>query len=192
MRALNVPAPGRHNRPCTSPAATSSITVFPLVTVSERNCYDVRVSNIKLMHTLPVGGDPDAATRIADTLTGHPDPEVSGEAWLMVGTAKYVAPEQVEAARKKAAAPKKSRKKLIIIAVVLLLGGGGNDRLRGDGVHSLARMRKRRFSRREHVVDDRHLRRIRLDPERSLFGELSHRSEQTQGFSRSCFHRRFA
>jgi membrane associated rhomboid family serine protease len=35
------------------------------------------------------GGDPEAATRIADTLTGHPDPDVSGEAWLTVGTARY-------------------------------------------------------------------------------------------------------
>ncbi len=35
------------------------------------------------------GGDPDEATRIADTLTGHPDPDVSGEAWLIIGTARY-------------------------------------------------------------------------------------------------------
>ena len=35
------------------------------------------------------GGDPDAATRIADTLTGHPDPDVSGDAWLIIGTARY-------------------------------------------------------------------------------------------------------
>ncbi len=34
-------------------------------------------------------GDPDAATRIADTLIGHPDPDVSGEAWLIIGTARY-------------------------------------------------------------------------------------------------------
>jgi membrane associated rhomboid family serine protease len=35
------------------------------------------------------GGDPEAATHIADTLTGHPDPDVSGEAWLIIGTARY-------------------------------------------------------------------------------------------------------
>ena len=35
------------------------------------------------------GGDPDAATRIADALTGDPDPDVSGEAWLIIGTARY-------------------------------------------------------------------------------------------------------
>jgi len=35
------------------------------------------------------GGDPDAATRIADGLTGHPDPDVSGEAWLIIATARY-------------------------------------------------------------------------------------------------------
>jgi membrane associated rhomboid family serine protease len=34
-------------------------------------------------------GDPDAATRIADTLTGDPDPDVAGEAWLVIGTARY-------------------------------------------------------------------------------------------------------
>jgi membrane associated rhomboid family serine protease len=35
------------------------------------------------------GGDPDAATRIADALAGHPDPDVSGEAWLIIATARY-------------------------------------------------------------------------------------------------------
>jgi membrane associated rhomboid family serine protease len=34
-------------------------------------------------------GDPDEATRIAGALTGVPDPDVSGEAWLIIGTARY-------------------------------------------------------------------------------------------------------
>ncbi|HUF07167.1 MAG TPA: rhomboid family intramembrane serine protease [Candidatus Binatia bacterium] len=34
-------------------------------------------------------GDPDAAMRILGSLTGHPDPELSGEAWLLIGTARY-------------------------------------------------------------------------------------------------------
>jgi membrane associated rhomboid family serine protease len=34
-------------------------------------------------------GDPDAAARILGQLTGHPDPELAGEAWLLIGTARY-------------------------------------------------------------------------------------------------------
>jgi len=34
-------------------------------------------------------GDPEAAIRILGALTGHPDPELSGEAWLLIGTARY-------------------------------------------------------------------------------------------------------
>ncbi len=34
-------------------------------------------------------GDPDAAIRILASLTGHPDRDVSGEAWQMIGTARY-------------------------------------------------------------------------------------------------------
>ena len=34
-------------------------------------------------------GDFDAALRILASLTGHPDPELSGEAWLLIGTARY-------------------------------------------------------------------------------------------------------
>jgi membrane associated rhomboid family serine protease len=34
-------------------------------------------------------GDPDAAIRILASLTGHPDAELSGEAWLLIGTARY-------------------------------------------------------------------------------------------------------
>jgi membrane associated rhomboid family serine protease len=34
-------------------------------------------------------GDPDAAGRILAPLTGHPDPELSGHAWLLIGTARY-------------------------------------------------------------------------------------------------------
>jgi membrane associated rhomboid family serine protease len=34
-------------------------------------------------------GDPDAALRILGQLTGHPDPDISGDAWLLVGTARY-------------------------------------------------------------------------------------------------------
>ena len=34
-------------------------------------------------------GDPEAAIRILASLTGHPDQELAGEAWLLVGTARY-------------------------------------------------------------------------------------------------------
>jgi membrane associated rhomboid family serine protease len=34
-------------------------------------------------------GDPDAALRILASLTGHPDRELSGEAWQLIGTARY-------------------------------------------------------------------------------------------------------
>ena len=34
-------------------------------------------------------GDPDAALRILGALTGHPDPDLAGEAWLLIGTARY-------------------------------------------------------------------------------------------------------
>ena len=34
-------------------------------------------------------GDPEAAIRILGALTGHPDTELSGEAWLLIGTARY-------------------------------------------------------------------------------------------------------
>jgi membrane associated rhomboid family serine protease len=34
-------------------------------------------------------GDYDAATRILGQLTGHPDAEFAGEAWLLIGTARY-------------------------------------------------------------------------------------------------------
>jgi membrane associated rhomboid family serine protease len=34
-------------------------------------------------------GDPEAAIRILGALTGHPDPELAGEAWLLIGTARY-------------------------------------------------------------------------------------------------------
>jgi membrane associated rhomboid family serine protease len=34
-------------------------------------------------------GEPDAAIGMAETLTSHPDADVSGEAWLIVGTARY-------------------------------------------------------------------------------------------------------
>jgi membrane associated rhomboid family serine protease len=39
--------------------------------------------------TLLDSGDPEGAIRIGDSLTGHPDPDVSGEAWLIIGTARY-------------------------------------------------------------------------------------------------------
>ena len=35
------------------------------------------------------GGEPEAATAIATSLTGHPDADVAGEAWQVVGTARY-------------------------------------------------------------------------------------------------------
>src|SRR6187200_1366249 len=34
-------------------------------------------------------GDPEAALRILAALTGHPDPDLAGEAWLLIGTARY-------------------------------------------------------------------------------------------------------
>jgi membrane associated rhomboid family serine protease len=34
-------------------------------------------------------GEPEAANRIAASLAAHPDPELAGEAWLVVGTARY-------------------------------------------------------------------------------------------------------
>jgi len=34
-------------------------------------------------------GDPDAALRILGQLTGHPDADLAGEAWLLVGMARY-------------------------------------------------------------------------------------------------------
>lgn len=39
-------------------------------------------------------GDLDAATRILAPLTGHPDPELAGEAWLSIGTARYRADDE--------------------------------------------------------------------------------------------------
>ena len=39
-------------------------------------------------------GDLDAAVRILGPLTGHPDPELSGEAWLAIGTARYRADDE--------------------------------------------------------------------------------------------------
>ncbi|HEY8171194.1 MAG TPA: rhomboid family intramembrane serine protease [Candidatus Limnocylindria bacterium] len=34
-------------------------------------------------------GDPEAAVRVLASLTGHPDPDLSGEAWLLIGSARY-------------------------------------------------------------------------------------------------------
>jgi len=34
-------------------------------------------------------GDPDSAIRILAALTGHPDAELAGEAWQLIGTARY-------------------------------------------------------------------------------------------------------
>ncbi|HVM25585.1 MAG TPA: rhomboid family intramembrane serine protease [Candidatus Limnocylindrales bacterium] len=39
-------------------------------------------------------GDLDGATRILGQLTGHPDPDLSGEAWLSIGTARYRADDE--------------------------------------------------------------------------------------------------
>jgi membrane associated rhomboid family serine protease len=39
-------------------------------------------------------GEPDAATAIAEPLTWHPDPDVAGEAWLTIGTARYRADDE--------------------------------------------------------------------------------------------------
>jgi membrane associated rhomboid family serine protease len=35
------------------------------------------------------GGDPEEALRLLTPLTSHPDPEISGGAWIGIGTAKY-------------------------------------------------------------------------------------------------------
>lgn len=35
------------------------------------------------------GGDPEAAIRVLEPLTRHPDAELAGEAWLLTGTARY-------------------------------------------------------------------------------------------------------
>ena len=40
------------------------------------------------------GGDPDAAIRILEPLTRHPDAEVATEAWLLTGTARYRADDE--------------------------------------------------------------------------------------------------
>jgi membrane associated rhomboid family serine protease len=50
---------------------------------------DDPISRLDEARRLLDGGDPEAATHIADTLTGHPDADVSGEAWLLIGTARY-------------------------------------------------------------------------------------------------------
>ena len=39
-------------------------------------------------------GDFDGAVRVLAQLTGHPDPELSGEAWLSIGTARYRADDE--------------------------------------------------------------------------------------------------
>lgn len=39
-------------------------------------------------------GDFDAAVRILAPLTGHPDPDLAGEAWLAIGTARYRADDE--------------------------------------------------------------------------------------------------
>ena len=43
------------------------------------------------------GGDPDEATRLAEALTGDSDPDVAGEAWLLIGTARYRTDDDVGA-----------------------------------------------------------------------------------------------
>ena len=39
-------------------------------------------------------GDLDAAVRILSPLTGHPDPALSGDAWIAIGTARYRADDE--------------------------------------------------------------------------------------------------
>jgi membrane associated rhomboid family serine protease len=39
-------------------------------------------------------GDPEAAATILAPLTGHPDPDLSGDAWLLIGTARYRADDE--------------------------------------------------------------------------------------------------
>ena len=34
-------------------------------------------------------GEPDAATAIAEPISRHPDPDVAGDAWLIIGMARY-------------------------------------------------------------------------------------------------------
>jgi membrane associated rhomboid family serine protease len=43
------------------------------------------------------GGDPGGATRILAELTAHPDREIAGEAWLLIGTARYRADDEAGA-----------------------------------------------------------------------------------------------
>lgn len=40
------------------------------------------------------GGDPGGAERVLAQLTGHPDPALSGEAWLLIGDARYRADDE--------------------------------------------------------------------------------------------------
>jgi membrane associated rhomboid family serine protease len=42
-------------------------------------------------------GDPDGATRILAELGAHPDREIAGEAWLLIGTARYRADDEAGA-----------------------------------------------------------------------------------------------
>lgn len=40
------------------------------------------------------GGDFDGAVRVLAQLTGHPDPDLAGEAWQLIGTARYRADDE--------------------------------------------------------------------------------------------------
>src|SRR5918996_5308666 len=50
---------------------------------------DEQVQRLDEARGLLDGGEPDAASAIALSLTGHSDPDVAGEAWLIIGTARY-------------------------------------------------------------------------------------------------------
>ena len=42
-------------------------------------------------------GDPAAAITLLAPLTGHPDPNLAGDAWLLIGTARYRADDEAGA-----------------------------------------------------------------------------------------------
>src|ERR687891_1848120 len=58
---------------------------------------DEQVQRLDEARGLLDGGEPDAASAIALSLTGHSDPDVAGEAWLIIGTARYRADDEAGA-----------------------------------------------------------------------------------------------
>ncbi len=58
-------------------ADTDEVVTFPLISVSPRNCYDVRISNIKLMPTLASDGEPAGLNRVLVFFTQAPEDRLS-------------------------------------------------------------------------------------------------------------------